>query len=60
MCIRDRYTTDPELIAEKWDKLVDVVIDSGYGNNVASSIIDATENEMVILREGKGDINEFL
>ena len=54
------YTTDPELIAEKWDKLVDVVIDSGYGNNVASSIIDATENEMVILREGKGDINEFL
>ncbi|ADX68319.1 MULTISPECIES: L-threonylcarbamoyladenylate synthase [Weeksella] len=54
------YTTDPELIAEKWDKLVDVVIDSGYGDNVASSIIDATENEMVILREGKGDINEFL
>lgn len=34
------YTTDPELIYEKWHNLVDAVIDGGYGNNVASTIID--------------------
>ena len=36
------YTTDPELILEKWDNLVDLVIDGGYGGNIASSIIDFT------------------
>ncbi len=51
------YTTDPELIAEKWDKLVDVVIDGGYGDNVASTIIDLTEDEPVLIREGKGSID---
>lgn len=54
------YTTDPELIVEKYDKLVDLVIDSGMGDNVASSIIDISGGEIEILREGKGDINEFL
>jgi len=54
------YTTDPELIAEKFDKIVDLVVDSGMGDNVASSVIDLSDNEVVIIREGKGDINEFL
>ena len=48
------YSTDPELIAEKYDHLVDVVIDSGYGDNVASTIVDLTSGEPEILREGKG------
>ena len=48
------YSTDPELIAEKYDHLVDIVIDSGYGNNVASTIVDLTSGEPEILREGKG------
>ena len=48
------YSTDPELIAEKYDHLVDIVIDSGYGDNVASTIIDLTSGEPEILREGKG------
>ncbi|GAA0872159.1 L-threonylcarbamoyladenylate synthase [Gangjinia marincola] len=48
------YTTDPELIKEKWDKLVDVVIDGGYGDNVASTVIDLTQSEPVVIREGKG------
>lgn len=48
------YSTDPELIAEKYDKLVDLVIDSGYGDNVASTIVDLTSGEPEILREGKG------
>lgn len=51
------YTTDPELIFEKWQNLVDLVVDGGYGDNVASTIIDLSENEPVIIREGKGDID---
>lgn len=50
------YTTDPELIAEKWDKLVDMVVDGGYGDNVASTVIDLTEGEPEVIREGKGDL----
>ena len=48
------YTTDPELIYEKWEKLVDVVIDGGYGDNVPSTVIDLTGYEPVLIREGKG------
>lgn len=50
------YTTDPELIAEKWDNLVDIVIDGGYGDNVASTVIDLTQGEPVLVREGKGSL----
>ncbi len=50
------YTTDPELILEKWDNLVDLVIDGGYGDNIASTVIDLTGDEPEVLREGKGDI----
>ncbi len=53
------YTTDPELIFEKWHKLVDVVIDGGYGDNMASTVIDLSGSEPVILREGKGDLDIF-
>ena len=53
------YTTDPELIFEKWHKLVDVIIDGGYGGNVASTIIDLSGGEPVVLREGKGDSDIF-
>lgn len=50
------YSTDPELIAEKYDHLVDIVIDSGYGDNVASTIVDLTSGEPQVLRQGKGEI----
>lgn len=50
------YTTDPELILEKWDNSVDIVIDGGYGDNVASTVIDLTTPEPEILREGKGEV----
>ncbi|SDE26771.1 tRNA threonylcarbamoyl adenosine modification protein, Sua5/YciO/YrdC/YwlC family [Pricia antarctica] len=53
------YTTDPELIFEKWHKLVDVVIDGGYGDNIASTVIDLSGNEPMILREGKGGLDIF-
>ncbi|GLU44665.1 L-threonylcarbamoyladenylate synthase [Allomuricauda sp. NBRC 101325] len=51
------YTTDPELIFEKWQNLVDVVIDGGYGGNIASTVIDLSEGEPVVVREGKGDLD---
>jgi len=50
------YTTDPELILEKWDKRVDLVIDGGYGGNIASTVIDLTGSEPVVIREGKGSL----
>lgn len=50
------YTTDPELILEKWDKLVDIVIDGGYGDNIPSTVIDLTTNIPEVIREGKGSI----
>ena len=53
------YTTDPELILEKWDNLVDLVIDGGYGDNLASTIIDLSEDEPLIIREGKGSLEIF-
>jgi len=51
------YTTDPELIFEKWQDRVEAVIDGGYGDNTASTIIDLTGYEPEIIREGKGDID---
>lgn len=48
------YSTDPELIAEKYADLVDIVIDSGYGDNVASTIVDLTFGVPEIVRQGKG------
>ncbi|CAM3935009.1 L-threonylcarbamoyladenylate synthase [Flavobacterium antarcticum] len=53
------YTTDPELIFEKWQNLVDLVIDGGYGDNQPSTIIDLSGPEPVVVREGKGDIDIF-
>ena len=51
------YTTDPELIFEKWQNRVDLVIDGGYGGNQPSTIVDLTDDEIVIVREGKGPID---
>ncbi|EKY08019.1 threonylcarbamoyl-AMP synthase [Capnocytophaga sp. Marseille-Q4570] len=51
------YTTDPELIYEKWQNKVDIVIDGGYGDNVASTVIDLSGDVPVVVREGKGDIS---
>ncbi len=51
------YTTDPELIFEKWHNLVDIVIDGGYGGNMASTIIDLSLDEPEVIRKGKGDWN---
>ncbi len=51
------YTTDPELIFEKWQNLVDMVIDGGYGDNIGSTIVDLSDHEPVVVREGKGSLD---
>lgn len=51
------YTTDPELIFEKWQNIVDVVIDGGFGDNNPSTIIDLSDGEPVVIREGKGSLD---
>ncbi|MCK4677995.1 MAG: threonylcarbamoyl-AMP synthase [Bacteroidales bacterium] len=48
------YTTDPELIYERYKDKVDIVINGGYGDNQPSTIIDCTTDEAIIIREGKG------
>jgi len=48
------YSTDPELIHEKYMDFVDLVIDGGYGDNVPSTIVDFTEETPVVVRQGKG------
>ena len=54
------YTTDPELIFEKYQKVVDLVIHGGYGNNIASTVIDCTNGDFEVVREGLGDIHQYI
>ncbi len=51
------YTTDPELILEKWSNRVDLVINGGYGGNEASTVIDFSKDEPEVVREGKGSLD---
>jgi tRNA threonylcarbamoyl adenosine modification protein (Sua5/YciO/YrdC/YwlC family) len=48
------YTTDPELIYEKYRDFTDAVIDGGFGKNEASTVVDCTGEEIVIERQGLG------
>jgi tRNA threonylcarbamoyl adenosine modification protein (Sua5/YciO/YrdC/YwlC family) len=50
------YTTDPELIHEKYRDFAEIVVDGGYGNNEASTIVDCTGDEFVIVRQGLGEL----
>ena len=52
------YSTDPELIHEKFAQIADLVIDGGYGDNEPSTIVDCTGETVDIIRQGKG-ILEF-
>ncbi|MBB5439240.1 tRNA threonylcarbamoyl adenosine modification protein (Sua5/YciO/YrdC/YwlC family) [Pedobacter sp. AK017] len=54
------YSTDPELIHEKYEDTVDMVIDGGFGDNEASTVVDCTSGDFEIIREGKGDLDSFL
>ncbi|MCC8155636.1 MAG: threonylcarbamoyl-AMP synthase [Tannerellaceae bacterium] len=50
------YTTDPELIYERYEHQVDLVIDGGYGGTEPSTVVDCTTDEFQIIRQGKGEI----
>lgn len=52
------YLTDPELIYEKYKNIVDVVVDGGYGNNTASTIVECTENDYEVIRQGLAELEE--
>ncbi|MBL4676160.1 MAG: threonylcarbamoyl-AMP synthase [Mucilaginibacter sp.] len=54
------YSTDPELIYEKYQDLVDIVIDGGYGENIPSTVVDCTSGDFEIIREGKGVLEDYL
>lgn len=53
------YSTDPELIHEKFDQQVDIVIDGGFGNLEASTVVDCTSGEPELVREGLGDFEDL-
>ena len=48
------YLTDPEEINERYKDKVDIIIDGGAGENTASTVVDCTDNEILIVRQGKG------
>lgn len=50
------YLTDPELINEKYENTVDLIVDGGYGGIEGSTIVDCTDSEPIITRQGKGDL----
>jgi tRNA threonylcarbamoyl adenosine modification protein (Sua5/YciO/YrdC/YwlC family) len=54
------YLTDPELIHEKFSNIVDIVIDGGYGDSTPSTVLDCTGDNVVVLRYGKGQIDNYL
>lgn len=52
------YTTDPELIYERYGHLVDITIDGGFGGNIGTTVVNCTSDEFEIIREGKGELVE--
>jgi len=54
------YSTDPELIFEKFENHVDIIIDGGYGNNVASTIVLCENDEFEVVRQGLGDLSQYI
>lgn len=50
------YTTDPELIHERYEKEVDIVIDGGFGGVEGSTVVDCSSSEIEIVRQGKGEL----
>ena len=55
-----KYTTDPEIIFEEWQSKVNVVIDSGFGVNVTSTVIDANNERPIIIRQDAGEFVETI
>lgn len=54
------YTSEAELIHEKYNNIVDIVVDGGPGGNIPSTVVDCTSETIELIRQGKGDLDEFL
>ncbi|MDR2964064.1 MAG: threonylcarbamoyl-AMP synthase [Bacteroidales bacterium] len=54
----EEYITDPELLLETFADLVDAVVDGGYGNNTASTVVDCSQGDFEIIRQGIGELIE--
>jgi tRNA threonylcarbamoyl adenosine modification protein (Sua5/YciO/YrdC/YwlC family) len=54
------YPTDAEEIHEQYENIVDIVIDGGFGNNIPSTVVDCTQGQPIISRQGLGNLEEYL
>lgn len=54
------YTTDPEIIFDRYKNIVDIVVDGGFGNNMPSTIVDCSDGDFEVVRQGLGDLEQFL
>ena len=54
------YTTDPEVLFEKWNSEIDLMLSDGYGRNIPSTVIDLTKIPYEVIRKGAGDIPKNL
>ena len=54
------YTTDPEILFEKWNSEIDLMLSDGYGRNIPSTVIDLTKIPYEIVRKGAGDVPKNL
>lgn len=54
------YATDPDEIYEKYADVADLIVDGGYGNNEASTVLDCTGNEVIVIRHGIGELEEVI
>ncbi len=54
------YMTDPEMMYEKYQYDIDLLVDGGYGDNRASTVIDCTDGRITLLRQGKGNIDDYV
>ena len=50
------YTTDPEILLERWDLEIELMLSDGYGSNIPSTVMDLTKNPFEVLREGAGEL----
>jgi len=50
------YSTDPDMIFERWNNMVDAIIDGGFGKNEPSTVVDLSGGELEIIRQGAGEL----
>jgi tRNA A37 threonylcarbamoyladenosine synthetase subunit TsaC/SUA5/YrdC len=51
------YTTDPEMIFDRWQNDIDLMLDDGFGGNIPSTVVDLCQGDPVLVRQGKGNLN---